>query len=116
MRDLDNARWSENREWSQAFHTKRQQRERQRTNFLEKALRTPRNARRWFRLEDIEPDANIRLNLINQLRASIWKRDLLLDGKSQVLCLSSSPLAENRLDPDMARGQPFYEIVGDLWM
>jgi len=84
--------------------------------FLEKALRTPRTARRWFRIEDIEPDADAYSNLIDQWRASIWHRDLCLGGKSQVLCLSVSPLAGNRFDPDMARGEQFNAVVGDLWM
>jgi len=116
MPELDDARWREDREGFHGLHAKRRQRERQRANFLEKQLRTPRTARRWFRMEDIEPDAHARSNLVYQWRASIWKRDLCLDGKSQVLCLSASPLAENRLDPNMAGGQPFYKIVGDLWM
>src|SRR5262249_51611615 len=84
--------------------------------FLEKALRTPRTARRWFRIEDIEPDADACSNLIAQWRASIWHRDLCLGGKSQVLCLSVSPLAGNRFDPDMARGEQFNAVVGDLWV
>jgi hypothetical protein len=97
---------------------KRLQRERRRARFLDKALRTPRTARRWFRIEDIEPDAHARSNLIDQWRASIWHRDLgSSEGKSQVLCLSVSQLAENRFDPDWARGeQQFNAIVGDLWM
>src|SRR5215467_11533125 len=85
--------------------------------FLEKAKRTPRTARRWFRIEDIEPDAHARSKLIDQWRASIWHRDLCSsEGKSPVLCLSASPLAENRFDPNMAKGEQFNAVVGDLWM
>jgi hypothetical protein len=88
MDNRDDAGWVEDRGWSQRLHAKRHQRERQRANFLDKVLRAPRSARRWFRIEDIEPDARVRSNLINQWRASIWHRDLCLEGKSQVLCLS----------------------------
>jgi hypothetical protein len=116
MRNLDDTGCMDDHEWSQGLHANRRQRERQRAIFLEKALRTPRTARRWFRIEDIEPDAHARSNLIDQWRASIWHRDLCLGGKSQVLCLSVSPLAENRFDPDMARGEQFNAVIGDLWM
>jgi len=118
MSDIDDdAGW-------EALHAKRQQRERRRTRFLDKASRTPRAARRWFRIEEIEPDAHARSNLIDQWRKSIWHRDprslkgdlCSSEGKSQVLCLSASPLAENRFDPDMARGEQFNAVVGDLWM
>jgi hypothetical protein len=116
MRDPDDAEWVDDRDWSRDLDAKRGGRERRRAKFLEKALRTPRTARRWFRIDDIEPDAHVRSNLIDQWRASIWHRDLLLAGKSQVLCLSVSPLAENRFDPDMARGEQFNAAIGDLWM
>src|SRR5262249_38269119 len=116
MRDLDDAGRIDDCEWSQYLYAKRRPRERRRARFLEKASRTPRTARRWFTIEDIEPDAHVRSNLIDQWQASIWHRDLCLRGKSQVFCLSASPLAENRFDPDMARGEQFKEIVGDLWM
>jgi hypothetical protein len=107
--DLDDLRWGD-------LHAKRRPRELQRAKFLDKAERTPPTARRWFRIEDIEPNAHARSNLVHQLRASIWHRDLCLGGKSQVLCLSVSPLAENRFDPDMARWEHFNALVGDLWM
>jgi len=116
MRDIDDPGCMHDREWSQVLHAKRRQRERQRASFLEKALRTPRAARRWFRIEDIEPDARGRSSLVDQWRASIWHRDLCLEGKSQILCPSVSPLAENRFDPDMARGEQFNAVIGDLWM
>src|SRR5262245_47320354 len=114
MRDLDDAGGEHLHDFRIA---KRLQRERRRARFLDKALRTPRTARRWFRIEDIEPDAHARSKLIDQWRASIWHRDLCSsEGKSQVLCLSASPLAENRFDPNMAKGEQFNAVVGDLWM
>ena len=77
MRNLDHPGCLDDREWFQGLHAKRRQCERRRARFLQKTLRTPRTARRWFRIEDIEPDAYARSNLIDQWRASIWHRDLI---------------------------------------
>jgi hypothetical protein len=100
-----------------ALVTRRQSRERVRTAFLEKAKRTSRPHRRWFRISEIEPDEAKRQDLIDLWRASIYSGDLLLRRKSQVLCLSESPLLENyRLPTELARGERFNDIVNDLWM
>ena len=91
-------------------------RERVRAAFLDKAKRTPKMGRRWFRIDEIEPDSATRAVRIDQWRASIWHRDLSYRDKSQVLCLSPSPLSGSRLPPDLARGEHFKVIVDDLWM
>ena len=98
------------------FNASRAMRERVRVAFLDKAKRNPKMARRWFRIDEIEPDPVIRAVRIDQWRASIWHRDLMNRDKSQVLCLSLSPLSGSRLAPDLARGEHFNMIVGDLWM
>jgi hypothetical protein len=88
-----------------------------RQRFIDKAERTSRRKRRWFCIKDIEPDEAARVVLLKHWRASIWSCDLMLRNKSQVLCLSVSPLMENnRLPPEFARGEHFYMIVDDLWM
>jgi hypothetical protein len=96
---------------------RRRLRERMRTAFLDKAKRTSRSRRRWFRIREIEPDDIARQELIDLWRASIWSRELILNERSQVLCLSATPLLENyRLSPELARGEHFNMIVDDLWM
>lgn len=100
-----------------ALADRRRLRERIRTAFLEKAKQTSRSHRRWFRISEIEPDPFARKELIAQWRASIYSGDLVLNDRSQVLCLSASPLLEgNRLPTDLARGEHFNDIVDDLWM
>jgi hypothetical protein len=94
----------------------RAMRGRVRAAFLDKAKRTPKKARRWFRIDEIEPDKAARAVRVEQWRASIWHRDLMRRDKSQVLCLSPSPLSGSRLPPDLARGEHFNLIVDDLWM
>ena len=86
--------------------------------FIDKEKRTPRRKRRWFHIKDIEPDQARREKLLEHWRASLWSGDLMLRGKSQVLCLSASRLMENnRLPPGYARDEKiFYIIVDDLWM
>jgi len=65
----------------------------------------------------MEPDEVARAKLVEEWRASISHGELMLNGKSQVLCLAGSPLAENRLLPAHANdGVLFGLIVGDLWM
>lgn len=113
--------------------------------FLSKAARTSRSHRRWFRLDEIESDAEKRQELLGLWRASIYSRDLDLKGRSQVLCLTASPLlggyrsprarsdlfrddktisartkavlaAAKRLPAELARAEHFNASVGDLWM
>ena len=99
------------------FASRRSQREQVLQHFIDKAKRTPLRARRWFRIADIAADEAKRAELRKHLRASIWHGDLMLRDKSQVLCLSASPLMENnRLPPGYARDEIFYSIVDDLWM
>jgi hypothetical protein len=91
--------------------------DRARSDFLEKVDRTSRKHRRWFRIVDIEPDPAKRPELAELWRASIYSGDLVMHGKSQVLCLSASPLLDDhRLSPDLARGEHFHDIIDDLWM
>jgi hypothetical protein len=101
-----------------ALANRRRRRERMRTAFLDKVKRTSHLHRRWFRISEIEPDEIARKGLIELWRASIYSHDLLLNGKSQVLCLSASPLLlqDYRLPTDLARGEHFNQIVDDLWM
>src|SRR5262249_50728155 len=95
----------------------RKQREWSRDAFLSKVARTSRSHRRWFRLDEIEPDAAKRQELLGVWRKSIYSRDLDVKGRSQVLCLTGSPLQEGyRLPHDLARGEHFYAIANDLWM
>jgi hypothetical protein len=93
-------------------------RERRRQVFLDKFERTPRKARRWFRIEDIEPNEAVRAKLVKDWRRSISHGDLMLREKSQVLCLNSLMEDEgsNRVPPNFAHLEFFYEAVGDLWM
>jgi hypothetical protein len=112
-----------------ALAARRRSRERWRIAFLDKAKRTSVHRRRWFQISDIEPDPIARERLIGLWRASIYSGDLVLKGKSlhhrparrfdqsQVLCLAATPLLEGyRLPPELARGEHFNGIVGDLWM
>jgi hypothetical protein len=101
-----------------ALAIRRQSRERRRVAFLEKASRTSLKRRRWFRISDIEPNSVKRKQLTDHWRAQIYSGDLLLKGKSQVMCLSSSPLLnDHRLPPELARREHFFNvIVDDLWM
>jgi hypothetical protein len=93
------------------------ERQRWRIRFLDRARRTSLRRRRWFQIGDIEPDSVARERLIGLWRASIYNSDLVLNGKSQVLCLSASPLLNNyRLPSELARGEHFNMIIGDLWM
>jgi hypothetical protein len=109
--------WDSTADHFASLADRRRLRDRVRIAFLEKAKRTSRIHRRWFRIAEIEPDANARQELIDQWRASIHSGDLQLKGKSQVLCLSASPLLEGyRLAPELARGEHFNLIVDDLWM
>jgi hypothetical protein len=96
---------------------RRQRRERWCVAFTERAKRTSLRRRRWFRISDIEPDPVGRRPLIGRWRASIYSGDLVLNGKSQVLCTSATPLlSDHRLPPECARGEHFNMIVDDLWM
>ena len=55
--------------------------------------------------------------MIGRWRASIYSGDLVLNGRSQVLCTSATPLlSDHRLRPECARGEHFNMIVDDLWM
>jgi hypothetical protein len=98
----------------------RSKRERRRQAFLDKFERTPQKARRWFRMEDIEPDEIARTELVKRWRSSIWHGDLMVGEKSQVLCLAAHHLMEenggNRLPSSCARGEQFYQAAGELWM
>jgi hypothetical protein len=96
---------------------KRNERQRWPIRFLEWSRRTSLRHRGWFQISDIAPDPAARQRLVGLWRASIYSGDLEVGGKSQVLCLSASPLAEGwRLPRELARGEHFNMIVDDLWM
>ena len=100
-----------------ALANRRLLRERMRTAFIDRARRTSLRRRRWFQISEIEPDPVARERLIGLWRASIYSGDLTLNGKSQVLCVSASPLLQNyTLPPEFARGEHFNMIVPELWM
>jgi hypothetical protein len=110
-----------------ALAERRRLRERRRAAFVQKAARWSRPHRRWFRITEIEPDETARQSLIERWRASIYSGDLDLNGKSQVLCMTASPLIlprvvssqlieSYRLPGDLARGEQFSKLIDDLWM
>jgi integrase len=57
---------SDDRDHFAALADRRQSRERVRTAFLEKAERTSRPHRRWFRISEIEPDEQRRQELVEK--------------------------------------------------
>src|SRR5262249_26887852 len=96
---------------------RRQRRGRWGGGFSEGGKRSSLRRRRRVWVSGIKPDPVGRRPLIGRWRASIYSGDLVLDGKSQVLCTSATPLlSDHRLPPECARGEHFNMIVDDLWM
>ena len=97
MRNLDDAGCMDDREWFQGLHAKRRQRERRRALPREGVAHTA-NREAVVSNRRYRAGCGCLLEFDRSMRASIWHRDLCLGGKSQVLCLSVSPLAENRFE------------------
>jgi hypothetical protein len=115
--DTDSEPPIDNQEHFAELARRRSKRERDRSAFVERAKRTSLRRRRWFQIADMEPDGFKRNQLIEQWRASIYSGDLSVNGKSQVLCITASPLLEDyRLPSHLARSDQFNQVVGDLWM
>ncbi|HEY7243384.1 MAG TPA: hypothetical protein VH678_05815 [Xanthobacteraceae bacterium] len=114
---LDDAQMMGDRQYFELLSHDRARWERWRIWFRDRATRTSLRRRRWFQISEIEPDSAARALLIRLWRASIYSGDLEVGGKSQVLCLSATPLLAGwRLPCELARGEQFNVIVGDLWM
>ena len=116
--NLENVLLTGDREYFESAQYYRELRKRICAAFVEKANRTSRPHRRWFRIDEIEPDESARRELAELWRKSIYSGDLIsTQNKSQVLCFSDTPLLQGfRFPRDLAKGEHFNDIIQHLWM